>query len=203
MKKLLIIVLLGFICILAISNSIVSAKANWNKWDQELPSADNKAWCWAVKTNKPSTLNLKDFNVTLLFSDTYFFDMESKKIKASVFFYSSDVGVKKYNISEWDIPDASLALAAFPPKKGRMIIRAYKMEKNKFLFLEKWEIAFKEKETVVPKDVKFRKEFEEWIKSQISSKITISQLENLNNLILPKLVIINKNTFMITNMISD
>jgi len=200
MKKLILIVLI--VCFVVSIGIVALAKVsfgNWSKWHQELPPADNEAWYWAVKTNKPSVLNLKDFNITLLFSDTYFFGTKSGKTKASVFFYSSGMDVEK-----WDIPDASLALAAFPPKKNKMIIRAYKMEENKiFKFFEQWEIPFKKEGIVVPKDTKFRKEFEEWVKSQISFEITISQLEDLIHFMLPKLVIINENTFMITNMISD
>ena len=136
----------------------------------------------------------EDSDLVLLFSDLYFYGTKSGKTKASVIFYSSDMDVKK-----WDIPNASLAIAAFPPKKGKIIIRAYKMEDKIFKFFEQWEIPFKEYEVVVPEDedIEFRQIFKEWLKKEISSERTIP--EGMIEMMLPELVIWEKKFFMITD----
>jgi len=181
--------LIVLVVILLVGVVLAEAKVkfgNWDKWDEELPPADNESWYWVIPgLNEPRECRIGVNVVALLFSDIYFYGDKKGKTKASVVFYSSGMDVKK-----WDIPDASLALAAFPPKKGRMVIRTYKMEDRVFRFLEEWEIPFKENENVVPKDAKFRGIFGEWLR-QISPILK-------PEVVLPELVIIRKNNFIIT-----
>jgi len=200
MKRLILILLAGILCISVFTT--VSAKVSfggWDKWDEELPPAEHKYWYWAISSNKSRVWDLKGFgnegsDVVLLFSDLHFYGTKSGKTKASVIFYSSDMDLKK-----WDIPNASLAIAAFPPKKGNIIIRAYKMEDKIFKFFEQWEIPFKEHEAVVPEDedMEFRQIFKEWLKKEISSERTIP--EGMIEMMLPELVIWEKKFFMITD----
>ncbi len=173
MKKLILIVL---IMCFVVSISIVALAeikfGNWDRWDQQLPPAENQSWYWATSTNEPRELLLKGWgndgsDIILLFSDVYFYGDKKGKTKVSLLFYS--IGDVDKDKKDWDIPNASLAIAAFPPKKGRIVIRTYKMEKEVLKFCEEWEIPFKNHEVVVLEDVQFRKEFEMWLQSQISS----------------------------------
>ena len=138
---------------------------NWDQWDPQLPPAKNQSWYWAISTNKPREMTLKGWgiggsDILLIFSDLFFLGDKKGKTRASVLFYSSG------NIENWDIPDDSLAIAAFPGKE-KIIIRAYKMEDQVFKFFEQWEISCKFNENVVPKDARFRKEVKQWIKAQM------------------------------------
>ncbi len=203
MKRLILILLAGILCISVFTT--VSAKVSfggWDRWGEELPPAEHKYWYWAVASNSPRIFILRGYgegssDVTPLFSDTYFYGDKKGKTKASVLFYSSGDVDKK----DWDIPNADLALVAFPPKKGKMIIRAYKMEKmeNKvFKFFDQWEITFKDNEVVVPEPegMEFKEIFKEWLKKQISSEIVPS--EDIINFFLPKLKIWQK-SFQLVN----
>ena len=187
MKRLFLIVLIMcFVASIAIPVLARVRFGNWDKWDEQLPPAENQSWYWAVSgLNEPREYRI-GADVVLLFSDIYFYGDKKGKTKVSVFFYSSGDVDKK----DWDIPNAYFALAGFPPKKGKVIIRVYKMQDKIFKFFEEWKISFKNHEVVVLEDVKFRREFEEWLK-QISS---ILKPESL----LPELVIIRKNNFIIT-----
>jgi len=181
-----------------IASNIVLAEAkfgSWNKWDEELPSAENKYWYWALPSNEPRQLILEGYgnvagkDAVLFFSDIYFYGTKSGKKRASVIFYSSGNIVK---IKDWDIPDADLALVAFPPYRGMMTIRAYKMENKVFKFFEEWEILFKEHQIVVPKDSEFRKLFRKWLEKQVSLENPLPASEKLADDLLPKLAIWKK-----------
>lgn len=202
MKKLLIIVLLVCMCVSVVYVGSVLAEVkfgNWDKWDEILPSADNEYWYWAIYSNESRTWNLKGFgdsdnDVIVLLSDLYFYGDKKGKTKSSVIFYSQGGNI---DLKDWDIPNASLALVAFPPKQGKMVVRAYKMEDKVFKFFEEWEIIFKEHEIVVPKEMKFRQVFKQWLAKQISPERTIP--EDLVERMLPELVIWEKKSFMITD----
>jgi len=190
MKKLILIALIVSMCISIVGMDVVLAKAkfgNWDKWDEKLPPAENESWYWVIPgLNEPRECRMGTNVVALLFSDIYFYGDKKGETKASVLFYSSGDVNKK----DWDIPNAHFALASFPPKKGKMIIRVYKMEDQVFRFLEEWEIPFKNHEVVVLENTKFRREFKEWLK-QISPILKPEFL-------LPELVMIRKNNFIIT-----
>jgi hypothetical protein len=100
---------------------------------------------------------------------------------------------------DWDIPNADLALVAFPPKKRKMTIRAYKMEGKVFKFFEEWEISFKNRQVVVPKDVKFRQLFKEWLEKQVSLERPLPDSERLTDNTLPELTIWKKKYFKISD----
>ena len=172
---------------------------NWDQWDEQLPPAENQSWYWAIRANEPRVWNLEGMgnegsDVVLLFSDLYFYGDKKGKKRASVIFYSLGNISKK----DWDIPNASLALAAFPPKKGKMVVRAYQRQKNKvFKFFEEWQIPFKNHQVVVSEDAKFREVFREWLVKQISPERTVP--EDLVEMMLPELVIWKKKFFRITD----
>jgi len=206
MKRLLIIVLLVCMCLSVVYVDSVLAKVkfgNWDKWDEQLPPAENQSWYWATSMNEPRELFLKGWgndgnDIILLFSDIYFYGDKKGKTKTSVLFYSSG----NVNKKDWDIPNADLALAAFPPKKGKIIIRAYKMNEDKiFKFFEEWKIPFKDHKIAIPEEVQFRKEFETWFQSQIyvHEWILPEHIENMMEFILPELRVWEKKTFLIIN----
>lgn len=186
MKKLFLIVLMVAICI-SFTTDTVLAKVkfgNWDRWDEELPPAENQSWYWAISTNKSREMILKGWGINnddilLIFSDLLFLGNKKGTIGASVLFYSSG------DIENWDIPNASLAIAAFPEKE-KLIIRAYKMENKVFKFFEKWEIPCKIRENVVPRNAKFRKELKQWLQAQMRTDMTIP--EDMFELILPILL---------------
>ena len=206
MKKLIFILLITIS--ISITSNIVLAEVkfgSWDKWDEELPPAENKYWYWALPDNKPRTINLKGFgdsgsDVVLLFSEVYFYATKDGKIKASVIFYTSSNVV---DAKDWDIPNADLALVAFPPKKRKMTIRAYKMEDKVFKFFEEWEISFKNRQVVVPKDAKFRQLFKEWLEKQVSLERPLPDSEGLTDNTLPELTIWKKNNFQISDGIKQ
>ncbi len=205
MKKLIFIFLITIS--IAITSNIVLAEVkfgSWDKWDEELPPAENKYWYWALPGNEPRTLTLEGFgdsgsDVVLLFSDIYFYGTKKGTKRASVIFYSLGDIVK---IKDWDIPNADLALVAFPPKKRKMIIRAYKMEGKVFKFFEEWEIPFKDRQVVVPKDAKFRQLFKGWLEKQVLRELEpLPDFEEMTNSILPELIIWKKKYFRIMERI--
>lgn len=204
MKK-LIFILLIILSIAIISNTAL-AKASfggWDKWDEELPPAEHKYWYWALPNNEPRILTLVDMedsgsDIVLFFSDIYFYGTKKGTKRASVIFYSiGDIA----KIKDWDIPNADLALVAFPPKKKRMIIMAYKMERTGrdkvFKFFEEWEIPFKNLQVVVPKDAKFRQLFQIWLEKQMPLDRVSMNPEGLTDDILPELLIWDKKYFRI------
>jgi len=134
MKRLLLIILIvAFVFSIATPVLAKVSFGNWDRWDEELPPADNDSWYWTVSDNESRVWNLKGFgdegtDVILLFSDLYFYGDKRGKTKSSAIFYSQGGNI---DLKNWDIPNASLALMAFPPRKGKMIVRAYKIEKNK------------------------------------------------------------------------
>jgi len=170
MKKLILIALIVSICISVVGINVVLAKAkfgNWDKWDEQLPPWDNKDWNWLFDGKGPwgkapypviGKLNGGDNNL-LLISQLYFEGIK----RVLVIFYSSG----QNDIENWNISNADLALAAFPPKKGKMVIWAYKMENQMFKFFEEWEIPFENEEIVVPQDAKFREIFKKFVVYQV------------------------------------
>jgi len=201
MKRLLLIILIvAFVFSIATPVLAKVSFGNWDRWDEELPPADNDSWYWTVSDNESRVWNLKGFgdegtDVILLFSDLYFYGDKRGKTKSSAIFYSQGGNI---DLKNWDIPNASLALMAFPPRKGKMIVRAYKIEKNKvFKFFEEWEIAFKDSEVVVPEGLKFREIFKEWLEKQISPERIVPK--DMVEMMLPELVIWKEKFFMITD----
>ena len=210
MKKILIVVLLVFLCVNIIDVAAIAKVkfGNWDKWEEELPPATYEAWSCKVRQKliRPYIFNLQNFNILYgegaicSVSSMSFYSPTDRKI-ACVVFYSPGSIMKK--TKDWLIPDviienADFALAAFSPENKKMIIRAYKKEGQDFRFFEEWEIVFEnyeEKYKNVASDTKFRQTFKEWVKKQIPTRIIISEeyMENIMiNSMLPKLVIYNK-----------
>jgi len=204
MKKVLLIVLIVSMCVSIVGIDVVLAKVkfgNWNKWDEELPPAENQSWYWAIPgLNEPIGIVTglpPDNKIGLLFSDIYFYGDKKGKTKASVFFYSTGEIDKK----DCDIPNGHFALVAFPPKRGNLVIRAYIIDNKVFKFFEQWEIKYKDREEVLLKDTRFWNKLEEWIRKilaapELSSRPILSEFESLR----PKLMVISKRSFIITAM---
>lgn len=210
MKKILIVVLLVFLCVNIIDvEAIAKIKfGNWDKWDEELPPVTHEAWSCEVRQKliRPYIFNLQNFNTLYgkgaicSVSSMSFYSPTDRKV-ACVVFYSPGSIMKKTKdllIPDVIIENAELALVAFPPENNKMIIRAYKKEGQVFRFFEEWEIVFEnyeEKYKNVASDTKFRQIFKEWVKKQITTRIIISEeyMENIMiNFMLPKLVIYDK-----------
>lgn len=204
MKKLILVLLI--IMSVTIASNAALAKASfggWDKWDEELPPAEHKYWYWALPSNESRILTLEGCgdsgsDIVLFFSDIYFYGTKKGTKRASVIFYS--IG-DKAKIKDWDIPDADLALVAFPPYMGMMIIRAYRMEDKVFKFFEEWKILFKNLEVVVPKDAKFRQLFQTWLEKQMPPDRESVDPERLTDDILPELIIWDKKYFQLNERI--
>jgi len=195
MKRLLLIVLI--VCFVASSGIVALAKVSfgsWDKWDESLPSWDNKGWqektystfvsfpllegsliwLWVsedwqiIKVGRSSSAGTED--VFFLLTRLSFIE---KKVEASIILFSpaqiSSAQIDKVikNISVRDaLAAAEIAIVVFPSKKGEVIVRAY--EKNgSFLFLEEWISPFKN-ETLVfsERTTEFTQKYESWINDQ-------------------------------------
>jgi len=206
-KKILIVVLLVFLCVSIIDIAAIAKVkfGNWDKWDEELPPATHEAWSCKVRQRfiLPYIFNLQNFNILYgegaicSVSSMSFYSPTDRKIVCVVFYSPGSImkKIKDRLIPDVIIENSVFALAAFPPENKKMIIRAYKKEGQEFRFFEEWEIAFEnyeEKYKNVASDTKFRQIFKEWVKKQISARIIISEeyMENIMiNFMLPKLVI--------------
>jgi hypothetical protein len=204
MKRLFIIALVACFVVSIAMPILAKVKfGNWDKWDEQLPPADNERWYWAFHPNLARVWTFAGWgkegkDLELLSSEIFFYGRKDGKTKASVIFYSSANVV----IEDWDIPNARLALVAFPPKKKEMIIRAYKMENQIFKFFEEWRIPFKDGEVVVTKDRKFYQEFKMWLKGKMKEDINDEVLNERFPYILPILIIRDK-TFIIYDTFSS
>jgi len=67
-----------------------------------------------------------------------------------LFFFSStnNKGVKGTVVIKEAYATAEIAIAAFPPTKGEVVIRAYEKKNGSLLFLEEWTVAFKNKTVI-------------------------------------------------------
>ena len=206
MKKLILIILLISLC-LSYINFTVLAEVNfgkWEKWDQKLPDMNNKYWSWAFPGEKSTMLTLDD---KLLLITTYLYFGTSKN-RASVIFYSP--ASQKEKIKKDYIPGPKFALVCFPPEKKKSVIRVYEIkniEEGLSQFLEEWEIPFNQYQDGVPKGVKFRENFKEWLNQQAPAELAESlkaiNQENILDTVLPKLRIDNKGKFKLVPLESE
>jgi hypothetical protein len=215
MKKLLLIILLLAFCF----NMSINAKVefgNWNRWNERLPSWDNKSWKevfstivsypllvgsiiwlpvnedWQVLKIGSSSVE-KDQDLFLL-TRLYFVD---RKAKASVVLFSSaetfrtgktDLPIKNVGIKDcFDL--AELALVVFPPEKEKIVVKAYEKSDELFLFLEEWVVPFKNNSVIFAEEKEgFKQKFQNWIEKQgIGENIQLS----------PRLIVRNKKEFLI------
>lgn len=192
MKKIFVIVLIMLVFSLSVEAKVKFG--SWDKWDEELPPADNENWEWFYAGHCPvpvvGKISSEGNNINLLLLSDLYFKGKGGKVEVLVTFYTSG----QESIAEWNIARANFALAAFPPKKGKMIIRAYKMEEKVFKFFEEWEISFKNEEIVVPQDAKFREVFKSFVVGEVT-RIDAKELfakineEKLSSHLLPKLLV--------------
>jgi hypothetical protein len=210
MKKLLLVVL---IVILLFGVSLAEAKVefgSWDKWDESLPTWDNKGWqerysifvsypllsgslimVWTnedwitVKTGRSLMAGGKD----TLFLLTHF-SFVDKKAEASIIlfspatlFYSGKIDNPIKHISIADtLAAAEFALVVFPPKKGEVVVRAYEKSGS---FLEEWITPFKNNSVIFPeKTTEFTKKYESWMNEQ--------GIEEKKYHVLPRLIINNE-----------
>lgn len=198
MKKLILIILLISLCLSYINFTVLAEVkfGKWDKWDQKLPDMNNKYWSWTFPGEKSTMLTLDD---KLLIITTYLYFGTSKN-RASVIFFSP--ANQKTNIKKDYIPGPKFALVCFPPKKKKSVIRVYEIkniEEGLSQFLEEWEIPFNQYQDGVPKGVKFRENFKEWLNQQAPAELAESlkaiNQENILDTVLPKLRIDNKGKF--------
>lgn len=191
MKKLLLVVL---IVILLFAVSLAEAKVefgSWDKWDEQLPLADNKAWMSVFPNMVLWKMLLdEDSGLTFYFSSTVFFKDKNKSSKtaAKAMFYFLDY--KVLETEDWKIREAisnaTFAVVAFPPKtkKDEMItIRAYKREQQELKFFEEWKIPYKDEKSIIKKEMPFFKEFLKELE-----KFKYEYDEDLLDTLLPKIL---------------
>ena len=210
MKRFLIILLI--VCILVVATDIVLAKVSfggWDKWDKELPPWDNKnwketaysalvsfpplggsiLWFWTGEKWKSRKLGRSSSVGTenVFFSLTRLSFIKNKKLQASIVLFSPapiNKGVKGTVVIKEAYATAEIAIAAFPPTKGEVVIRAYEKKNGSLLFLEEWTVAFKNKTVIFnEKTIKFAQKYKDWLTSQ-PQQITGGEVT-----ILPQLIV--------------
>jgi len=201
MKKILIILLIVcFVASSGIVALAKVSFGSWDKWDELLPPWDNKGWqektystfisfpllegsliwLWVnedweiIKVGHSPSAGTED----VFFLLTRLSFMENKKLQASIILFSSaqispaqiDKAIK--NISIEDALDvAEIAIVAFPPKKGEVVVRAYERKSGSFLFLEEWTAQFKNNSVIFPeKTTEFTQKYESWINNQFQQQ---------------------------------
>ena len=212
MKKILIILLLA--CMLGIVfTGIVCAKAtfgSWKKWDESLAPWDNKGWeentysvpasfpasegslifIWlnesekwmVVKLGLPSLAGTED----VFFLLTRLSFRENKKLRASIILFApTSIGKETKGVRD-SLATAEIAMVAFPPKKGKVVIRAYENKDGLFRFFEEWTIVFKNKTVIFPeKTIEFAQRYEDWFDNQFQEQ----GIEKEKYRLLPKLIV--------------
>ena len=165
MKRFLIILLI--VCILVVATDIVLAKVSfggWDKWDEEFPPY--KIW------ERYRDDGLGFFREATFKDDKQHFCWvfnllpKNKKDSMSIMLFSYE-----RPDPETFKEDYKFALAAFPPVKGKMMIRAYYKEEGGILrLLEEWEVTYEDNYSIVTTEVegKFVKAFREW--AEMSSR---------------------------------
>jgi len=212
MKRFLIILMI--VCISVAATDIVLAKVSfggWDKWDEELPPWDNKnwketaysefvsfpplegsiLWFWVgeewhiIKLGRSQSAGTE--NIFFLLTRLSF--IKNKKLQASIVLFSpalTSKGAKGIGVVaiEDAYATAEIAIAAFPPTEGEVVIRAYEKKNGSFLFLEEWTVAFKNKTVIFDeKTIKFAQKYKDWLISQ-SQQITDGEVT-----ILPQLIV--------------
>ena len=213
MKRFLIILLIVCILVVATDIVLAKDSfGGWDKWDKELPPWDNKGWqesystfvsypllegsliwLWWGEKWKQRRLSRSSSagteNVFFLLTRQSF--IKNKKLRASIIlFYPAqispaqiDKAIKKISIKD-ALTAAEIAIVAFPPKKGKVIVRAYEKKNGSFLFLEEWAVAFKNKAIIFnEKTIKFAQKYKDWLTSQ-PQQITGGEVT-----ILPQLIV--------------
>ena len=212
MKKILIILLLA--CMLGIVfTGIVWAKAtfgSWEKWDEALAPWDNKGWeektysmplsfppsaeslifIWLNESEKWMVVKLGLSSLAgtedVFFLLTRLSFRKDKKLQASIILFApTSIGKEIKGVKD-GLATAEIAMVAFPPKKGKVVIRAYENKDGLFQFFEEWTIVFKNKTVVFPeKTIKFVQRYEDWFNNQFQKQ----GIEKKKYRLLPKLIV--------------
>lgn len=201
MKKLLIVVLIVCMC-LGVFTSIVLAKVkfgNWGKWDESLPPWDNKDWVYSEESLKiisiplvggtqfwfrtaeeqwrgikvgGSPLLTGNEKVFLLLTCLVFKDNDQR---APITIFSPAPISKDFKGIEEALATAEIAIAVFPPKKGKeLVVRSYEKKDGLLQFFKRWTVAC-ENGPILPE------KYEDWFVSR-SKQLTEEK-------ILPQLVV--------------
>lgn len=183
MKKIIIVlvVIMMFSIFLPSLAKTETEFGGWKYWDKELPASTNESWYWATSANKPSRFVVKD--IVIFTSDIYF---RGGNEWASAVFYSWGPDL---DTGSWDIPDAQLAIIAFPPKKGKMSIKVYHQESHDGIFrhLEEWKIPFRDAIEVVPKGTQ-RTQIQKILVDWLTSRLTSNGIDNTVGEVVAKLL---------------
>jgi len=170
MKRLLLIVLIVSMCVSVVCVDSVLAKVkfgNWERWDEELPPADSESWKLVIEKGPMPVSWGPPGGDNIILITPLFFSSKGEGRVIVMFYLLGDIDIKNWDSTKV-VTNATFALAAFPPKGKKMIIRAYKMNEDQaFKFYEEWKISFKNDQPVVPKDAEFKKIFNEFIVSQM------------------------------------
>ena len=224
MKKILIILLI--VCFVAGTGIVALAKAefgNWDKWDKELPPWDNEGWIWEGEYCCSRIISFppgedtpvwvwekNNWKITTIIYPPIVKDVFSlflirlsfsgNKEQASVIFLSSaDKDTVDNNIKNIknNLDSAEFAIAAFPPKKGKVVIRVYENKNGLFQFVEKWTESFEGTPVFPAKKTKFTEKYREWFDNQLKNvdEETRQWLQWLR--IMPRLVILEDKNFFL------
>ena len=195
MKKIILVVLILF----CVSLSVFSAEEyeEWDKWDEELPPADSENWQWALFKKaivyEYTFVGYEEHAPTIVSIGYFYYGAKPFKEKVFVLFYSPE------DSENWKISDSTLAIAAFPPNKKKILVRAYQKDtEGKFKCFEGWTIKYKAKKEkeLVPLEGQFSKILGVWFKSIL--KFEIKELDESDNMsgviknILPRIIVKDK-----------
>lgn len=232
-KLLLVVLLITMCVSVIVTDAVLAkAKfGNWDRWDEQLPLWDNKDWVWKGETccsriisfppseDAPVWVWEKDHwaftTITYppIFKDVFylflvrlsFLENEHQAHQASVIFLSledkdTDDSINKIKDN---LANAEFAIVAFPPKRGKVIIRAYENKNGLFQFFEKWTEPFKNETIVFPeKKTKFTQKYDDWLDNQFKQQNTEERTRQWLEwvLLIPRLIILDedKKSFFIS-----
>lgn len=192
MRKMLVVILILF-CV-SVSLSVLSKEEyeGWDKWDEELPPADSEKWHWGnIHQAVAHNYRFPDYEdiTVLVTSGSFYYGTKPFKGKVSVLFYSSK------DVENWKISDSTFAIAAFPPQKNKILVRAYQKDiEGKFKCFEDWTIKFKVKKEkdIVSLESKFSQVFGEWFMSMLEVQLEKADINVVISGILPRIVVTDK-----------
>jgi hypothetical protein len=230
MKKPLLIVLIIAVCISVIPVTLM-AKArfgNWNEWDKSLPPWDNKSWVWEGETccsriisfppdeDTPVWVWRDRWKITTIIYPPIIegeFSLSlirlsflGNKDQASVIFLlapDKTIVDNSIKVIKGNLQNAEFAIVAFPPKRGKIVIRVYENKDGLFRFLEKWTESFNNQTLIFPGKVT---EFTQLYKGLLDNQFGQQDIEEATRQwlhwihIIPRLVILDadKKSFFIS-----
>jgi hypothetical protein len=207
MKK--VIIFLMIVCIFMIDGTAGFTRVkfgDWDKWDEELPSWDNRDWIYSKIKDESSIIitippivgtqfwftikgEVKGWRSIKVSSppseiekvENYFvltrLSFKDNRQRLSTILFSPPPINQETGVFEHAIATAKFALVAFPTEKeDKLVIRSYEKSDGLLKFYKKWTVSFKDKTVVVPK------KYKDWFMNQ-SNKVT---RENIG---LPQLIV--------------